>query len=80
MLSTGTESGGELSADLSHPQILAGVIDGRYYLRDVRADIAYFGRSFHRAHLMVDINGLDVEASARKIEDMLRKRQAESGR
>jgi shikimate kinase len=51
-----------------------------HYLREIRADTAYFGRTFHRADLTVDINGLDVEASVGRIDDMLRKWRAESGR
>jgi shikimate kinase len=45
-----------------------------HHLREIRKDAAYFGRSFVRADLMVDINGLDVEASAAKIENLLRER------
>jgi shikimate kinase len=44
------------------------------YLRGIRADMAYFARSFRRADLTVDIAGLGVEASAVKIEQLLRER------
>jgi hypothetical protein len=51
-----------------------------HYLREIRADTAYFGRTFNRADLTVDINGLDIEACAEKTDDMLRKWPAEPGR
>jgi len=40
----------------------------RYYLREIKADISYFRRSYAKATLSVDIAGADVEAAARKIE------------
>jgi len=46
------------------------------HLRDIKKDISYFGRTFHRADLMVDISGLDIEGSAAKIEALLREQQA----
>lgn len=46
-----------------------------HYLSEIRKDIAYFGRSFHRADLTVDIDGLDIERSAIKMEELLRQRR-----
>jgi shikimate kinase len=46
-----------------------------YYLKEIRRDMAYFGRTFRRADMMVDIGGLDIEASATKIEHLLRSSQ-----
>ena len=43
-----------------------------YHLKEIKKDIAYFGRSFPRADLTVDLDGLDVESSATKIEGLLR--------
>src|ERR1035437_10087425 len=42
------------------------------YLKEIKKDITYFGRSFARADLTVDIAGIDVEASAANIEGLLR--------
>jgi shikimate kinase len=43
----------------------------RYYLRDISADMTYFGRTYRRANLTVDIAGLGPEAAAQKIKDAL---------
>ena len=43
-----------------------------YYLKEIRKDIKYFGRSFRRADIAADIEGLGVEDSAAKIERLLR--------
>ncbi len=43
-----------------------------YHLKEIKKDITYFGRSFSRADLTVDIAGLAVAASAAKIEGLLR--------
>ncbi len=48
--------------------------DRSLYLRAIKEDMAYFGRTFHRGDITVDIHGLDVERSAAKIQDLLRKR------
>lgn len=42
-----------------------------YYLHDIREDIAYFGRTFKRAHFVVDISGLGVEQGTAKIMKIL---------
>jgi shikimate kinase len=46
------------------------------HLREIKKDIGYFGRTFHRAELTVDIGGMGIEGSAAKIEELLRERQA----
>jgi shikimate kinase len=43
----------------------------RLHLREIKRDIAYFGRSFHRAHMSVDIAGCDPGEASRKIRDAL---------
>jgi len=50
-----------------------------YYLRDIQRDITYFGSSFRRADMMVDIEGLDIEASVTRIEHLLRSSQQTAG-
>ena len=45
------------------------------YLREIKADMKYFGRSFRKADMTVSIEGLDVEGSAAKLEHLLRDRQ-----
>ena len=41
------------------------------YLREIRKDIAYFSRSFQKAHLCVDITGSGPDEAARKVRDAL---------
>jgi shikimate kinase len=41
------------------------------YLREIKRDIAYFNRSFRRAHASVDITGCNPEDAARKVRDAL---------
>jgi shikimate kinase len=41
----------------------------RAYLREIKKDMTYFGKTYARAHLRVDIAGLDVEAAARKVKE-----------
>ncbi len=41
------------------------------YLREIRRDIAYFGRSFRRAHVSVDIAGCSPDEASRKVRDAL---------
>nr|WP_269433388.1 shikimate kinase [Limnochorda pilosa] len=43
--------------------------DRRLYLREIKKDMAYFGRTYKRAHLRIDITGLNVEAAARKLKE-----------
>src|SRR5215469_13511417 len=39
------------------------------YLREINGDIAYFSRSFRRAHVSVDIAGCGPEEASRKVRD-----------
>jgi len=41
----------------------------RYYLAEIRKDMTYFGRSYSRAHLRVDITDLNVDDAARKLKE-----------
>jgi shikimate kinase len=41
------------------------------YLREIKRDIAYFNRSFRRAHVSVDITGCGLEEASRKVRDTL---------
>jgi shikimate kinase len=38
-----------------------------YYLQESKKDLAYFGRTYKKAHLTIDISGLGIEKSAVKI-------------
>jgi shikimate kinase len=42
-----------------------------FYLREITGDIAYFRRSFQRAHIAVDIAGCGAEEACRKVKDAL---------
>jgi hypothetical protein len=37
------------------------------YLREIKRDITYFGRSFQKAHMSVDITGCNAEEASRKV-------------
>ncbi|MHB9150860.1 MAG: hypothetical protein ACYC33_12435 [Thermoleophilia bacterium] len=41
----------------------------RAYLREIKKNVTYFDKTYARAHLRVDIAGLDVEAAARKVKE-----------
>jgi shikimate kinase len=43
----------------------------RLYLREIKRDIAYFNRSFRRAHVSVDITGCGPDDASRKVKDAL---------
>lgn len=43
--------------------------DKRLYLREIKKDMTYFGKTYARAHLRIDIAGLDVEAAARRVKE-----------
>jgi hypothetical protein len=42
-----------------------------HYLRDIRLDITYFNRTYRKADVTVDISGLGLMASVRKVQDVL---------
>ena len=46
-------------------------LEKAHYLREINGDIAYFGRSFRRAHVSVDIAGCSPEEASRKVRDAL---------
>jgi shikimate kinase len=39
----------------------------KLYLREIKKDITYFGKSYHRASLQVDISGLNQKQAALKV-------------
>jgi shikimate kinase len=39
----------------------------RYHLGEIKKDLAYFGRTYRRAQVQIDIDGLDAEAGASRI-------------
>ena len=41
----------------------------RLQLREIKKDITYFRKTYERAHLQVDISGLDVEGAACKVKE-----------
>lgn len=41
------------------------------YLKEIREDMSYFRRTYKRAHVRVDISGLDIAGSARKVKEHL---------
>ncbi|MEW6071063.1 MAG: shikimate kinase [Planctomycetota bacterium] len=41
----------------------------RLYLGEIKKDMTYFGKTYARAHLRIDIAGLGVEAAARKVKE-----------
>ena len=43
----------------------------RFYLQEIKRDIAYFGRSYQRAHIKVDITGWSPEEASLRIKDIL---------
>lgn len=43
----------------------------KWHLREIKKDITYFGKSYKRAHLQVDISGLTIGQSADKVLDAL---------
>ena len=46
------------------------------YVREIRKDIAYFGRTYRRAHITVDIAGLTPDDAARKLKEVVNVRRA----
>lgn len=41
----------------------------KLYLRDIKKDITYFGKSYRRANLQVDISGLNQDQAVLKVKD-----------
>lgn len=57
----------DIDSNLVERQLTAR--EKRLYLREIKKDITYFGKTYARAHLRIDIAGLDVEAAARKVKE-----------
>lgn len=43
----------------------------RYYLKEIKKDITYFGKTYGRADLQIDIAGMDVDGAAMKFKETL---------
>jgi hypothetical protein len=43
----------------------------RLYLREIKLDITYFKPSYKKAHLTVNMAGLDADMATEKVEEML---------
>jgi shikimate kinase len=43
----------------------------RLYLREIKKDVTYFRKTYERAHLRVDIYGLDVHGAAHKVKEAI---------
>jgi shikimate kinase len=41
----------------------------RLYLREIKKDITYFRKTYERAHLRIDISGIDVKQAAHKVKE-----------
>lgn len=48
--------------------------DKKHYLKEIKKDIIYFGKTYRRAHLWVDIAGLSIEDGVTRIQDALQSR------
>ncbi len=46
----------------------------RYYLSEIKKDMTYFGKSYKRADMTVDIKGLSIDDAVSKIEAIIRTR------
>lgn len=43
------------------------------YQREIKKDITYYGKTYKRAHLQIDISDLTIEQSARKVQEALKR-------
>ena len=43
----------------------------RLYLREIKKDITYYRKAYQRADVQVDISGLDADAAARKVREVV---------
>ena len=57
----------DIDSRLIERRLTAG--DKRLYLREIKKDMTYFGKTYARAHLRIDVAGLDVEAAARTVKE-----------
>src|SRR5262249_37796189 len=44
--------------------------DRRFYLQEIKRDIAYYGRTYRRAHITVDIAGWSPGEASLRIKDL----------
>jgi len=51
----------------------------RWYLSEMKKDLAYFGKTYGRAHLKVDIAGLDVDGAANAVKAAAESFQEDTG-
>jgi shikimate kinase len=49
----------------------------KLYLKEIKKDMSYFRKSYHRADCWIDIAGHDVEGSARKVGSFIAEAYAE---
>ena len=45
--------------------------DRRFYLQEIKRDIAYYGRTYKKAHIVVDISGCSPDQASLRIKDLL---------
>ena len=57
----------DIDSRLTELQLTAS--EKRWYLSEIKKDMAYWGKTYERAHMCVDITGLDVEAAAHKLKE-----------
>ena len=57
----------DIDSRLIERRLTAG--EKRLYLREIKKDMTYFGKTYARAHLRIDIAGLGVEAAARRVKE-----------
>jgi shikimate kinase len=43
------------------------------YRREIKKDITYYGKTYKRAHLQIDISGLTIEQAAGKVQEALKR-------
>lgn len=57
----------------SHHQIQKHLTEQekRLYLREIRGDISYYGRTYRRANATVEVAGLGPDDAAHKVRDVL---------
>lgn len=49
----------------------------RLYVREIKTDVTYFGRTYRRANVTVDIAGLTPDDAARKLKEVISPRRAQ---
>ncbi len=59
--------------DIDSKQIIKKLTETekRHYLRTIRSDITYFNRTYKKADVTVDISGLELMMSVKKVRDVL---------